>query len=136
MNIHGRVIGMNTMGPAETVNLAVPAETIASVVPELEAHGSILNATIGISISVIQHHISDGIIQSVAIRKVRNEAQSPLTCGDILKEINGMKIGRRIDVIRALNRDTIDQQVKVLIERNGVLKLVEVLAKAKISTNS
>jgi serine protease Do len=136
VNIHGRVIGMNTMGPAETVNLAVPAETLACVVPELEAHGSILNATIGISISVIQHHNSDSIMQSIAIRKVKNEAQTPLKSGDILKEINGRKITRRIDAIRALGRDTIDQQVKVLIERDGALKTVEILAKAKITTNS
>ena len=75
-------------------------------------------------------------MQSIAIRKVKNEAQTPLKSGDILKEINGRKITRRIDAIRALGRETIDQQVQVLIERNGALKTIEVLAKAKISSKS
>lgn len=132
VNIHGRVVGMNTLGPAETVNMAVPAETIAALVPELEQHGSILRASIGISIAVLQQYGSDGIRQMISVRKVKDKDQSALQSGDVLLEINGRPISRRVDVIRALSRETVDQHVGVLIERNGEKKTVEVTAKAKI----
>jgi serine protease Do len=131
VNIHGRIIGMNTMGPAETVNMAVPAETLACVVPELEHHGRILRASIGISIAVVQHSRNNISQQSISVRKVKDAGNSPLESGDILLEINGRRLTRRIDVIRALNRETVDQRVDVLIERNGETKKVEILAKAR-----
>jgi len=132
VDIHGRVVGMNTMGPAETVNMAVPAETIAAVVPELVSHGSVLRASIGISIAVIEH--SGGLQRAISVRKVKDADQSPLESGDILLQINGRELKRRIDVIRALGREAVDQQVTILIERNGESKTVEVLAKARTSS--
>ncbi len=131
VNIHGRIIGMNTMGPAETVNMAVPAETLACVVPELEHLGRILRASIGISIAVVQHSRNNISQQSISVRKVKDAGNSPLESGDILLEINGRRLTRRIDVIRALNRETVYQRVDVLIERNGETKKVEILAKAR-----
>jgi S1-C subfamily serine protease len=132
VDIHGRVVGMNTMGPAETVNMAVPAETIAAVVPEIVSHGSVLRASIGISIAVIEH--SGGLQRAISVRKVKDADQSPLESGDILLQINGRELKRRIDVIRALGREAVDQQVTILIERNGESKTVEVLAKARTSS--
>lgn len=136
VNIHGRIVGMNTMGPAETVNLAVPAETLDAVVPELVKHGSVLRATIGISIALIHQHRHGGRQQLITVRKVKTTEDSLLEAGDLLLEINGRRLERRIDVIRALGRDTVDQRVAVLIERNGQTKTVELVAKAKSSATS
>jgi S1-C subfamily serine protease len=136
VNICGRIVGMNTMGPAETVNMAIPAETLASVVPELEQYGSILRASVGISISLIQHRCADGIRQAICVRKVKDVGQSQLEAGDILLEINGKRLSRRIDVIRALNRNIVNQHIEVLIERNGSLQAVEVLARARSTAKS
>ena len=96
-------------------------------------HGSILRASIGISISLITHSSSGGVTQAIRVRKVKDTEQSPLLSGDILLEINGRRLARRIDVIRALNRDSVDQRLEVLIERDGASKTVEVLAKARTS---
>lgn len=134
INIKGRVLGMNTLGPAETVNMAVPAETLQAVVPELEAHGCIIRASIGISISLVQHLSETGIRHAVTVKKVKKSEDIPLESGDILIEINGRSVTRRIDLIRALNREMVDQQVSLLIERNGQRQTVQVLAKAKAST--
>ena len=134
VNIHGRVVGMNTMGPAETVNMAVPAETIAAVVPELEAHGCIVRASLGISIYLIQQTTQVGLAQAVAVRKVKTTEDGALQCGDVLLEINGKRISRRIDVMRALGRESVDQRIPVLVERNGQQTTVEVLAMQKKSS--
>lgn len=135
INIEGRVLGMNTLGPAETVNMAVPAETISHIVPELEAHGAILRSSIGITITLAQFRNNDGIRQAVAVKKVRNSDEVPLKSGDVLIEINGRPVSRRIDMIRALNRDTAEQRIAMVIERDGIRKTIEVLARAKASTN-
>lgn len=131
VNIHGRVVGMNTMGPAETVNMAVPAETLATVVPELEAHGCIVRASLGISIALIQQPTETGLSEAVSVRKVKSSGEPELQCGDVLLEINGKRISRRIDVIRALGRECVDQRIPVLVDRNGQQTSVEVLAKQK-----
>lgn len=136
INIDGRVLGMNTLGPAETVNMAVPAETLQAVLPELLAHGCIVRASIGISISLIQLTCETGIREAVTVKKVKNAEEVPLESGDVLIEINGRRVTRRIDLMRALNREMVDQQVPLLIERNGQLQTVQVLAKAKASTRT
>lgn len=135
INIEGRVLGMNTMGPAETVNMAVPAETLQSIVPELETHGCVTRASIGISISLIQLSSETAVRQVVTVKKVKNPQEVPLESGDILIQINGKDVSRRIDMIRALDRETIGKSIPLLIERNGQRKTVEVLTKEKVSTN-
>lgn len=130
VNVHGRLVGMNTRGPAETVNFAVPAETIGFVVPELAKHGSILRASIGISISVKQDVDGDEPKQAIVVRKVR-DPDSPLKPGDVLVAINDVSIRRRIDVIRALNRDVVDTIATVRIKRAQQHQTVQVTGKRR-----
>ena len=133
VNIHGRVLGMNTMGPAETVNMAVPAETIAHVVPELLEHGSVLRASIGISIAVLQLDDADGAVrQVVTVRSVSKGMDGGLESGDVLLEIDSKSITRRIDVIHALGRKAIGRAIPILVERSGKKQTIEVVAKEKI----
>lgn len=131
VNIHGRVLGMNTMGPAETVNMAVPAETMALVLPELLAHGAVLRASIGVSIATAQLERDGALQQVIGVRKVKDPARSPLESGDLLLAINGQPVRRRLDVIRALGRDCVDQRIAVEIERQGQRLTVEALARAR-----
>jgi len=135
VNIHARIVGMNTLGhgDAETVNWAVPAETMAAVVPELEAHGCIVRASLGISIALTQQATEVGLCEVVTVRKVKSSGEAELQCGDVLVEINGKRISRRIDVIRALGRESVDQRIAVLVERNGQRTTLEVLARQKDS---
>ena len=108
----------------------------AAVVPELVSHGSILRASLGISIALIDHSGEVGLQRAISVRKVKAADQSPLQSGDILLAINGQEVNRRIDVIRALGREMVDRNVSVLIQRNGSTQMVEVLAKARISTKA
>jgi S1-C subfamily serine protease len=125
VNIHGRVLGMNTMGPAETVNLAVPSETLAHIVPELRDHGSVERATIGISIAVTQSEANGVLTQAITVQKVR-QSDHDLQKGDVLLEIDGHPVQRRVDVLRAFHRHTIDRSIPVLIERDGQQRTITV----------
>jgi S1-C subfamily serine protease len=128
INMAGEVIGMNTLGPRETVNMAVPAETLAAIVPELEQHGAILRASIGISIAMSERARGKHCEQAIAVKKVRNTEENPLRPGDLIKSINGRDIRRRLDVIRALSREVIGKKLSVEVERDGKTMSVEILA--------
>jgi len=130
INIQGQLVGMNTMGPAETVNLAVSAETIAFIVPELIAHGKIARASLGISVAARVSSLP-AEHDHIEITRVKNKDCDALKKGDILKTINGKPIKRRIDVVRSLGREAIDQQISVEIVRDGSVLTVLVEAKAK-----
>ncbi len=130
VNIHGRVLGMNTMGPAETVNLAVPAETLAHVVPELRDHGSVQRATIGISISVTQNESNGVLSQAITIQKVRQDDHD-LQSGDVLLAIDDKPMRRRVDVMRAFHRHTIGKTIPVLIQRDGRQQTITVIPRSR-----
>ena len=119
INMAGKLLGMNTMGPRETVNMAVPAETLAAIVPELINHGSVQRASLGISIALKHLDAHDETSTAICVKKVRDSGTSPFKEDDILRTINGRSIHRRIDVIRALNRDVIGRSVEVVVERDG-----------------
>lgn len=119
INMAGKLIGMNTMGPRETVNMAVPAETLAAIVPELIKHGSVQRASLGISIALKHSDADDVTSSAICVKKVRNPDTSSLKEGDLLRSINGRSVHRRIDVIRALNRDVIGQSIEIVVERDG-----------------
>ncbi len=128
INMNGEVIGMNTLGPRETVNMAVPSETIAAIVPELERYGGILRASLGISIAIAERTRGKICEQMVVVKKVRNANENPLQPGDLIQSINGREIRRRIDVIRALNRDVIGKKLNVEVERDEKPIALEILA--------
>ena len=119
INMAGEVIGMNTLGPRETVNMAVPAETLAAILPELEQHGEIRRASIGISIAMVERAKGKQCEQAVSVKRVRESEESPLQPGDIIQAINGREVRRRIDVIQALNRKVIDTKIAIDVERDG-----------------
>ena len=127
INVYGRLIGMNTMGPAETVNMAVPAETITHVIPELLTHGSILRGSIGISISIEQIIKDDRVSSIVCVKKSKGTEENEIQKGDHLISINGSEIKRRIDVMRALNRETIGKEVIVELLREGIEKKIKII---------
>ncbi|MEB3168640.1 MAG: trypsin-like peptidase domain-containing protein [Synechococcaceae cyanobacterium] len=129
VNIEGRLLGMNTMGTAETVNLAVSAETIAAIVPELIAHGSIARACLGISVAARQGSAGGG--GGIEVTRVRVEQPEGLQKGDILRCINGRPIRRRVDVVRALSRAVIDQTVVIEVERQGQSLMLSVQARRR-----
>lgn len=128
INMAGKLIGMNTMGPRETVNMAVPAETLAAIVPELIKHGSVQRASLGISIALKHSDAHDVTSTAICVKKVRDPDISPFKEDDILRTINGRSIHRRIDVIRALNRDVVGQPVEVVVERDGQSLTLQTIA--------
>jgi len=123
----GKVIGINTMGHGETVNFAVSSEIINDIVPELIAFGESKRASIGVSVAATWHLQNDSLCQVIEVRSVKR-AESPLRQGDLIVKVNSTDIKRRIDIRKALYRDTVGKEVSVVVEREGKLLELKVLA--------
>lgn len=123
----GTVIGINTMGHGETVNFAVSSEIINDIVPELITFGESRRASIGVTIATTWHQRNSLLCQMIEVRSVKR-AESPLQQGDLIIKVNSTGIKRRIDIRKALYRDTVGKEVEVLVEREGKLLELKVLA--------
>jgi S1-C subfamily serine protease len=123
----GKVIGINTMGHGETVNFAVSSEIINDIVPELITFGESRRASIGITIATTWHQQKNVLCQMIEVRSVKR-AESPLRQGDLIVKVNSTDIKRRIDIRKALYRDTLGKEVSVVVDREGTLLELKVLA--------
>lgn len=133
----GEVIGVNFSGsnPAAGISglgFAIPAEIVEDVVPELVAHGAVLRATVGVSISMQQSKSDQGIRDVIRVTKVREG--SPLQVGDIVTRVNGSEIRRRYDMMRLLNRSVIDTELEFEVVRGDSVHFIMVPAAARIIT--
>ena len=123
----GKVIGINTMGHGETVNFAVSSEIINDIVPELIAFGESRRASIGVTIATTWHQRNNLLCQMIEVRSVKRTG-SLLQQGDLILKVNSTDITRRIDIRKALYRDTVGKEVDVFVERDGQLLALKVLA--------
>ena len=123
----GKVIGINTMGHGETVNFAVSSEVINDIVPELITFGETRRASIGVTIATTWHQRNNLLCQMIEVRSVKR-TESPLQQGDLIVKVNSTDIKRRIDIRKALYRDTVGKEVDVFVERDGQLLALKVLA--------
>ena len=123
----GKVIGINTMGHGETVNFAVSSEVINDIVPDLITFGETRRASIGVTIATTWHQRNNLLCQMIEVRSVKR-TESPLQQGDLIVKVNSTDIKRRIDIRKALYRDTVGKEVDVFVERDGQLLALKVLA--------
>lgn len=135
VDVDGQVIGVNFLGTNSQsgfsgVGFAIPAEIVREIIPELVAHGKVARATIGVSITSRQHKTSNGFVNVVKVTKV--ETGSPLNVGDAVVSINGQQISRRYDLIKALNRRVIGTNLEIEVIRDGMKKLLNVLASPQL----
>lgn len=130
VDVNGCLLGVNTLGVGETVNFAVPAETVSVIVPELIANGKVQRSTIGVSIAATWTEMNGSMMELIEVRSV-NSGESPLRPGDFFVSIDSKPIGKRADIQKALNKSTIGREIEVIILREGKVKELRILPKAK-----
>lgn len=118
VDVKGTLLGVNTLGMGETVNFAIPAETVALIVPELIEHGNVKRASLGISVAAKWTTVNGSSEELVEVKSIR-EHQIGLKEGDLLLSIDSRKIKRRVDVQRALGRNSIGRRLLVEVLRAG-----------------
>ncbi len=134
---HGRLIGVNTAiyspsGVYAGIGFAIPVDTVAWVVPELIAHGRILQPTLGLRLASAQLNERWGIegalilaidpggpAERAGLRATYRDRYGRIHPGDVLKSLDGEKIRDDDDLFLALERRQPGEQVVAVFERDG-----------------
>ncbi len=128
-DLEGRVVGLNTaMIPfAQGVGFAIPSDTIKRIVDEISKNGRVVRPWLGISgmdvnRSVAKRYglsVESGVLLAEVLREGPARA-SGLREGDIVVKIGGNKVEHMKDLVTALSRSKIGDELVVLFMRTGM----------------
>jgi S1-C subfamily serine protease len=150
----GRVIGINSQiqtGGGEGnvgIGFAVPINTAREVVQQLEAHGEVKHAYLGISggsitpdlARALKLPVDEGVLVNEVVKggpadeagleggdtSATIEGASMRLGGDIITEVDGKKIGGMEDVINAVNAASPGDEMELTVDRGGHSKTIAV----------
>lgn len=147
----GRLIGMNTMiyspsGVSAGIGFAVPVDIINEVVPQIIAHGRVIRPTLGITI-VPENFLRNLSIEGVAVlevqpgtgaadaglRGVTIDRYDNVRLGDIIVEVEGVRVRSYSDLRDALEKHKPGDVVELSVIRNGEQRTVAVRLQPSMS---
>lgn len=136
----GKIVGINTAIAGDQftgVGFAIPSKVAQDVANNLREHGKIDRAWIGVDLTAVNQ--SEAILagrNNIAGSAVRGfvTSQTPaenvgIRVGDLILEIDGVKVSGPTHAIRLIAQAKIDQPLKVLIQRKSESKTIEVSPK-------
>ncbi|MDA4117140.1 MAG: trypsin-like peptidase domain-containing protein [Thaumarchaeota archaeon] len=127
-DLDGRVIGMNTaMIPfAQGMGFAIPSDTIKRVMDQITRNGRVVRPWLGISGMDVNESVARRynlpVGQGVLLAEVLRDGparDAGLRVGDILARIGGSKVEGMKELVGALSRLTIGEEVTLQFIRNG-----------------
>jgi S1-C subfamily serine protease len=121
IGVDGRLIGVNDCirSDAQNIGFAIPAASVADTVPEIVEHGTVVRASLGISVATKLVERGGRQVELLAVTSVRATHNGDLRQGDVLLALNGSDIQRRADLLRLLRRDLVGTAVEAQILRDG-----------------
>jgi S1-C subfamily serine protease len=140
LDSNGRLIGVNTQiyspsGASAGIGFSIPVDEVSWVVPDLIKYGVVKRPVLGISIlpsqyaeqmqvngAMIADVVKDGPAAVAGLKPISQDSRGNIIPGDIIKEIDNVKIANYNDLVLALEKYEPGQKVKVVYERNGSLK--------------
>lgn len=137
VNLAGKVVGINEaiIANAQGLGFAIPANLANNIVTELIEKGKVERPAVpwlGVALTEINDQIANyyqlsnkegAIIQVVAGSPAE---KAGLKDGDILKEINRVKIVKPEDVVEKVKQFKVGDTIELLIYRDGKLKVYQV----------
>jgi S1-C subfamily serine protease len=145
LDSNGRLIGVNTQiyspsGASAGIGFSIPVDEVNWVVPDLIKFGEVKRPVLGVSILPSQYaeqmQVSGAMIAEVVkggpaalagLKPISQDARGNIISGDIIKEVDNVKIANYNDLVLALEKRQPGQKVKVVYERNGSLKDVNLV---------
>lgn len=134
----GRVLGINTATPPETeydigISFAVPADVAAFYVQQVVRHGRYRYSALGLRVrrigpqlaALLKTDSDQGLlIEQVAPNSAA--ANASLQSGDVILGIDGVPLSRGIDLARLLWRRAPGSTLRLLLEREGRRRDVQI----------
>ncbi|MDG1394643.1 MAG: trypsin-like peptidase domain-containing protein [Flavobacteriaceae bacterium] len=138
VNINGELIGINTAISSQTgsyigYSFAVPSNIARKVVEDLMEYGNVQNGILGVIGGELNSKNSQelGVEQTEGffvsdVQKGTGADKAGIKKGDIIQQLDGVKISKFSDLKGFLNTKSPEDQVEVMILRNDKQKIVMV----------
>lgn len=141
LNSSGKLIGVNTAiyspsGAYSGIGFSIPSNIVSKIVPDLIKYGEVRRPVIGVNLLPEGYNIGEGAMiykvypNSPAERSgligVRRARNGQLIAGDLIKEINDIKIKSNFDFVEVIESFEPREEVILTIEREGIRKKVPI----------
>jgi S1-C subfamily serine protease len=131
VDAEGRFIGLNSSALVHGISVAVPAPTLRRVVQELQEHGKVRRAYLGVVAQPtrLPESVAQQLEQETGLLLVSVEAggaaeSGGLFMGDTLVSLGGSPVRHLDDLLSNLGGDSIGQRISARVLRGG--QLIEV----------
>ena len=140
VNLRGEVIGINTAistrsGGYDGVSLAIPVNLVKWVSQQLQTRGAVQRAYVGIQMQEIDAALAQElnlrIPEGVAVTEVVPDSpadQAGFETGDVILEVNGRRIRNPLNMMGVVERLTVGQPYRILVQRNGRERELRIVA--------
>jgi serine protease Do len=137
-NLNGEVVGINTAifspsGGNVGIAFAIPASTAKDVIENLISTGSVERGWLGVQIQPVTDEIADSLGLDRARGALINDPQADgparaagLRAGDVVLKVDDLEIASPRELARRIGSYPPDQQVKVVVWRNGAEETLSV----------
>jgi S1-C subfamily serine protease len=132
----GELIGVNTQiyspsGANAGIGFAIPVDEVEWVVPDLIEYGEVRRPVLGVELvptnnttrmglkgALVLDVVQGSAAQKAGIRATRRNTRGEIELGDLIVGIDGKTVDSNADLILALERYPVDQEVKITIVRD------------------
>jgi Do/DeqQ family serine protease len=138
VNVRGELIGINTAISSQTgsyigYSFAVPSNIARRVIEDIMEYGNVQNGILGVNIlnSNSKEALELGVneIQGLYIESIIEASgaeKAGVKKGDIIKEIDGIKVSKFADLTGHINAKRVNDVVNLKISRDGHIKTIAV----------
>jgi len=136
LDSRGRLIGMNTAiyspsGASVGIGFAIPVDTVQRVAPEILRHGRVIRPTLeaqyfpdslmkrlGLTGVLIARVERGGAAANAGLKATRRTNEGDIQWGDLIVAVEGKPIETVDDLLTALEKHSVGDQVKLTVMRN------------------
>jgi S1-C subfamily serine protease len=136
LDSRGRLIGMNTAiyspsGASVGIGFAIPVDTVQRVVPEILRHGRVIRPTLeaqyfpdsltrrlGLKGVLVARVEKGGAAASAGLKSTRRTSDGDIQWGDLIVAVDGKPVETLDDLLTALEKHSVGEQVKLTITRS------------------
>ncbi|WP_295939258.1 Do family serine endopeptidase [uncultured Alistipes sp.] len=147
VNTHGELVGINTLIKSQTgsyigYSFAIPESIVRKVVMDLKEFGVVQRALLGVEYRIVDQDFIDQMGEETGIKEIGgayvariveggSASEAGLRKGDIILDIDGVKINDGATLSEQVGRRRPNDKVKLSIKRDGKVKQIDVTLRNK-----
>lgn len=137
VNLYGELVGINTAirtasGGFQGISFAIPSNIVKQVCSDLIAHGRVRRGWIGfIARERSLAGREGGVVEIISVIKNSPAEVAGLKQGDIIYEIDGIKVDSTGSLVKIVGNKQVGSRVKIAVSRNGKLHDVNMILREK-----